>query len=150
MSNSIVNQEVTTTQASHSNHKRAATDSLSQTKIRINFSAPICTMPNKNYSVNHLQSTPKEWFEQLQLIPVSYLNGKKAFDTYARIDPGSQFTFILDKITEFLTLPCKHEEANTLDDLNTKHDMPLSKISEQVTVAHYEKFGSKVSHYNNL
>ena len=57
---------------------------------------------NQNFGVNHLQSTPKEWFEQLQLIPVSFLNGKKAFDTYALIDPGSQFTFILDKIT----VPC--------------------------------------------
>ena len=40
-SNSNVNQEVTTTQASHPNHKRAATDSLLQTKIRFNFSALI-------------------------------------------------------------------------------------------------------------
>ena len=52
---------------------------------------------NQSFSVNHLQSTPKEWFEQLQLIPVSFLNGKKAFDTYALIDPESQFTFILDQ-----------------------------------------------------
>ena len=41
LSNSNVNQEVTTTQASHPNHKRAATDSLLQTKFRINFSALI-------------------------------------------------------------------------------------------------------------
>ena len=62
---------------------------------------------NQSFSVNHLQSTPKEWFEQLQLIPISFLNGKKAFDTYALIDTGSQFTFALDKITEFLALPCE-------------------------------------------
>ena len=47
LSNSNVNQEVTTTQASHPNHKRAATDSLLKTKIRINFSALIWTMPTK-------------------------------------------------------------------------------------------------------
>ena len=90
---------------------------------------------NQNFSLNHLQSTPKEWFEQLQLISVSFLNGKRAFDTYALIDPGSQFTFILDKITEFLALPCEDQEATTLQYPNTEHDMPLSKISEQVTVA---------------
>ena len=98
---------------------------------------------NQNFSVNHLQSTPKEWFEQLQFIPVSFLNGNKAFDTYALIDPGSQFTFILDKITEFLALPCEDQEATTLQYLNTEHDMPLSKISEQVTVAPYENLDQK-------
>ncbi|XP_075247137.1 uncharacterized protein LOC142340448 [Convolutriloba macropyga] len=98
---------------------------------------------NQSFSVNHLQSTPKEWFEQLQLIPVSFLNGKKAFDTYALIDPGSQFTFILDKITEFLALPCEDQKATTLQYLNTEHDMPLSKISEQVTVAPYENLDQK-------
>ena len=98
---------------------------------------------NQSFSVNHLQSTLKEWFEQLQLIPVSFLNGKKAFDTYALIDPGSQFTFILDKITEFLALSCEDQEATTLQYLNTEHDMPLSKISEQVTVASYENLDQK-------
>ena len=93
--------------------------------------------------MNHLQSTPKERFEQLQLIPVSFLNGKKAFDTYALIDHGSQFTFILDKITKFFALPCEDQEATTLQYLNTEHDKPLSKISEQVTVAHYENLDQK-------
>ena len=41
LSDSNVNQEVATTQAPHPNHKRAATDSLLQTKIRVNFSALI-------------------------------------------------------------------------------------------------------------
>ena len=107
------------------------------------FPRAILNNANESFSVNHLQSTPKEWFEQLQLIPVSFLNGKKAFDTYALIDPGSQFTFILDKITEFLALPCEDQEATTLQYLNTEHDMPLSKISEQVTVAPYENLDQK-------
>ena len=51
---------------------------------------------NQNFSVNHLQSTPKELFEQLPLISISFLNGKKASDTYALIYQGSQFTFLLD------------------------------------------------------
>ena len=85
--------------------------------------------------MNHLQSTSKEWFEQLQLIPVSFVNSKKAFDTYALINPGSQITFILDKVTDFLTPPCEDLEATTLQNFNTKHDMPLSKTSEKVTTA---------------
>ena len=98
---------------------------------------------NQNFRANHLQSTPKEWFEQLQLIPVSFLNGKKAFDTYVLIDPGSQFTFILDKMTELLALPCEDQEATTLQYLNTEHDMPHSKISEQVTVEPYKNLDQK-------
>ena len=93
--------------------------------------------------MNHLQFTPKKWFVQLQLNPVSFLNGKKAFITYTLIDPGSQFTFILDKITEFLALPCEDQETTTLLYLNTEPDMPLSKTSEQVTVAPYENLDQK-------
>ena len=99
---------------------------------------------NQNLSVNHLQSTPKDRFEQLQLIPVSFLNGKKAFDTYALIDPGSQFKYILDKITEFLALPCEDQEATTPQYLNREHDMPLSKIFKQVTVAPYDNLDQKL------
>ena len=75
--------------------------------------------------------------------PSIFLNGKKAFDTYALIDPGSQFTFILDKFPEFLALPCEDQEATTLQYLNTEPDMPLSKISEQVTIALYENLDQK-------
>ena len=124
-SNSNLYQEVTATQASHQNHKKAATDSSANLN---NY--------NQNFSVNHLQYAPKEWFEQLQPISVSVLNGGKAFDTYSLIDPGSQFTFILGKITEFL--PCEDQEATTLQYLNTEHDKPLSKIYEQPTVELYE------------
>ena len=101
------------------------------------------SISNQNFSVNHLQSTPNEWFEKLQLIPVFFLNGKKAFDTYALIDPRSQFNFIFEKITEFLALPCEDQEATTLQYLNTEHDMPLSKGSEPVTVASYKNLVKK-------
>ena len=33
------------------------------------------------------------WFKQLQLIPMSFVNNGKVCDTYALIDPGSQFIF---------------------------------------------------------
>ena len=74
---------------------------------------------------------------------VSFVNGKKAFDTNALIDPGSQFTFKLEKITNFLALPFEDQEATTLQYLNTEHDMPLSKISEKVTVAPYKNLDQK-------
>ena len=47
---------------------------------------------------------PNIWFEQLQLIPVSFVNNGKVCDTYALIDPGSQFTFMLDQIADFLEI----------------------------------------------
>ena len=93
--------------------------------------------------MNHLQSTPKECLEQLQFIPVFFVNGKKAFDTYALMDPGSQFTFILDKITDFQALPIEDEEATTLQYPNREHDMPLSKISEKVTIAPSKTWNQK-------
>ena len=62
---------------------------------------------NQSFSINQCSETPKNWYEQLQLIPVSFLKGNKAFDTYALIDPGSQFSFVLDAIAEFLELPVK-------------------------------------------
>ena len=56
---------------------------------------------NKSFSINQRSETPKNWYEQLQLIPVLFLKGDKAFDTYALIDPGSQFSFVLDAIAEY-------------------------------------------------
>ena len=90
------------------------------------------------FSVTHLQFTPKEWFEQLQLIPVSFQNGKKASDTYALINPGSQFILTLDN--EFPALPSEDQEATQLQYLNKEHNMPLSKISEPETMIESSRF----------
>ena len=43
---------------------------------------------NQSFCVNKKPSPPRDWFEQLQLMPVSFVNGNKAFDTYALIDHG--------------------------------------------------------------
>ena len=67
------------------------------------------------------------------------------FDTYALIDPGSQFTFLLDKVTSFLELPCEAQASTTLQYLNTEHEMPLYKISETVTVTPYDKINQHFS-----
>ena len=90
--------------------------------------------PTQNFSINRNAIPPPEWYEQLQILPVSFVNGIKVFDTYALIDSGSQFTFLLDKVTSFLELPCEAQASTTLQYLNTEHEMPLSKISETVTV----------------
>ena len=96
--------------------------------------------PTQNFSINrNTIPPPPEWYEQLQIIPVSFVNGSKVFDTYALIDPGSQFTFLLDKVTSFLELPCEAQASTTLQYLTTEHEMPLSKISETVTVTLYDK-----------
>ena len=67
------------------------------------------------------------------------------FDTYALIDPGSQFTFLMDKVTSFLELPCEAQASTTLQYLNTEHEMPLSKISGTVTVTPYDKINQHFS-----
>ena len=133
-SNSNLDQKVTATHASRPSEKSRYGKSFANKNQNQTQRANLNSF-NQIFSVNHLQSTPKE---QLQLIPVSFLNGKKAFDTYAMIDPGSQFTFILYKISEFCALTCEDQEATTHQYLNTEHYMPLSKISEPVKVAPYE------------
>ena len=57
---------------------------------------------NQFFSINQRSNAPKSWYEKLQLIPVSFLKGNEAFDTYALIDPGSQCSFVLDAISEYL------------------------------------------------
>ena len=70
----------------------------------------------------------------MQLIPVSFLKGDKAFDTYALIDPGSQFSFVLNAIAKFLELPRETQRSVPLQFLNTEDSMSLSKIVEPVTI----------------
>ena len=101
--------------------------------------------PTQNFCINRNTIPPTEWYEQLQIIPVSFVNGSKVFDTYALTDPGSQFTFLLDKVTSFLELPCETQASTTLQYLNTEHEMPLSKISERVTVTPYDKINQHFS-----
>ena len=101
--------------------------------------------PTQNFSINRNTIPPPEWCEQLQILPVSFVNGSKVFDTYALIDPGSQFTFLLDKITSFLELPCKAQASTTPQYLNTEHKMPLSKISETARVTPFDKVNQQFS-----
>ena len=102
--------------------------------------------PTQNFSLNRNTNPPPEWYEHLQIIRVSSVNGSKVFDTYALIDPGSQFTFLLDKVTSFLALSCEAQASTTtLQYLNTEHEMPLSKISETVTVTLFDKINQPFS-----
>ena len=71
-------------------------------------------------------------------MPVSIVNGNKAFDTYALIDHGSQFTFLLDTITNFLALPCEPQTSTTLQNVHAKNEMPLSKITAPVIITPYK------------
>ena len=93
---------------------------------------------NQSFSIKQCSETPKNWYEQLQLIPVSFLKGDKAFDTYALIDPGSQFSFLLDAISKFLELPRATQQSVPLQFLNTENSMSLSKIVEPVTITPYK------------
>ena len=80
----------------------------------------------------------RDWLEQLQLMPVSFVNGNKAFDTYVLIDHGSQFLFLLDTITNLLALPCEAQTSTTLQYVNTQNEMPLSKITAPVIITPYK------------
>ena len=93
---------------------------------------------NQNFYVNKKPSPPRDCLEQLQLMPVSFVNSNKAFDTYALIDHGSQFTFLLDTITNFLALPCEAQTSTTLQYVNTQNEMPLSKITAPVIITPYK------------
>ena len=93
---------------------------------------------NQSFSINQCSETPKNWYEHLQLIPVSFLKGNKAFDTYALIDPGSQFSVVLDAIDEFPELPRETQQSVPLKFLNTENSMSLSKIVEPVTITPYK------------
>ena len=101
--------------------------------------------PTQNFSINRNTIPPPEWHEQLQILPVSFANSSKKFDTYALIDPGSQFTFLLDKVTSFLELPYEAQASTTLQYLNTEHEMPLSKIRETVTVTPFDEINQQFS-----
>ena len=70
---------------------------------------------------------PNIWFEQLQLIPVSFVNNGKVSDTYALIDPGSQFTFMLDQIADFLEISSSDTANMSLQYININHEMPVAK-----------------------
>ena len=105
----------------------------------------IASNPTQNFSINRNTIPPPEWYEKLQILPVSFVNGSKVFDTYSLIDPGGQFAFLLDKVTSFLELPCEAQASTTLQYLNTEHEMPLSKKIETVTVTPFDKFNQQFS-----
>ena len=93
---------------------------------------------NQSFSINQSPDAPKNWYGQLQLIPVSFLKGNKAFDTYALIDPGGQCSFRLDAISDYLELPCESQQSVPLHFFNTENNMTLSKINEIVTITPYK------------
>ena len=93
---------------------------------------------NQSFCVNKKPSPPRGWLEQLQLMPVSFVNDNNAFDTYAPMDNGSQFTFLLDTITNLLALPCEAPTSTTLQYVNTQNKTPLSKITALVIITPYK------------
>ena len=93
---------------------------------------------NQSFSINQSPVAPKNWYEQIQLIPVSFLKGNKSFNTCALIDPGSQCSFFLHASSEYLELPCESQQSVPLHFLNTENNMTLSKINEPVTITPYK------------
>ena len=107
---------------------------------------------NQSFCVKKAKlSPPRDWLEQLQLMPVAFVNGNKAFDKCALIDHGSQFTFLLHTITNFLALLCEVQTSTTLQYVNTHSEMPLSKITAPVIFTPYKSLrqGFKISRANS-
>ena len=84
---------------------------------------------------------PNIWFEQLQLIPVSFVNNGKVCDTYALIDPGSQLTFMLDQIADFLEISSSETANMSSQYININHEMPVAKLDNIVNLAPYKQTG---------
>ena len=85
---------------------------------------------NQSFCVIKKPSPPRDWLEQLQLMLLSFV-------TYALIDHGSQFTFLLDTIANFLALPCESQTSTTLQYVNTQNEMLLSKITAPFIITPY-------------
>ena len=111
-----------------------------QSSKRANLNGP---STSQNFNVNQISSTPKYWFERLQLLPVSFVKEDKVFDTYALIDPGSQFTFLLDAVSDYLELPREYQSSTTVQYLSVDYEMPLSKIKQPITVCPFNQFDEK-------
>ena len=82
---------------------------------------------------------PNILFEQLQLIPVSFVNNGKVSDTYALIDPGSQFNFMLDQIADFLEILSSETANMSLQYININHEMPVAKVDNTFNLAPYKQ-----------
>ena len=93
---------------------------------------------NQSISINQCSEIPKNWYEQLQLIPDSSLKGNKALDIYALIDPCSHFSFVLEDIAELLELSRETQQSVPLQFLNTENSMSLSKNIEPVRITPYK------------
>ena len=133
--NTSSQQKIQTNKAPHSRYGQTFNNQSHQNVQRRSLNGNAI---NQSFSINHCSETPKNWYEELQLIPVSFLKGNKAFDTYALIDPGSQFSFVLDARAEFLELPRESQQSIPLKFLNTENSMSLSKIVEPVTITPYK------------
>ena len=98
---------------------------------------------SQNFNDNQVSSTPKDWFEQLQLLTVSFIKEDKVFDTYAPIDTGSQFTFLLDAVFDYLELPREYQSSTTVQYLSVDYEISVSKIMQPITVCRFNRFGEK-------
>ena len=84
---------------------------------------------------------PNIWFEHLQLIPVSFVNNGKKCDTYALIDPSSQFFLMLDQIVDFWEISSTETANMSLQYKNINHEMPVAKLDNIVNLAPYKLTG---------
>ena len=90
-----------------------------------------------------------QWFEQLQLMPVSFCHGETSTTTYTLIDHGSQFSFIVDEIAGKLQIPSMEHTSMSLRYIDIDHEMPVAKVGNAVHISPQDKPDVKFS-MNNL
>ena len=91
-------------------------------------------------NVNQLCSTRKDCFKHLPLSAVSFIKEDKVFNTYALIDPGSFFTFLLGAVLNCPEFARKNQLAAAFLYLSVDYEMPLSKRSQPKTICPIEHF----------
>ena len=87
--------------------------------------------------------------EQLQLMPVSFCHGETSTTTYALIDHGSQFSFIVDEVADKLQIPSIEHTSMSLRYIDIDHEMPVAKVDNAVHISPHDKPDVKFS-MNNL
>ena len=83
-------------------------------------------------------SEQPQWFDQLQLTPVSFCHGETSTTTYALIGHGSQFSFIVNEIADKLQIPWNTHQCLFVISTFIDHEMPVAKVDNAVHVSPHD------------
>ena len=134
-------------------HSNKSEHQLSKTKMSSQQSKDAACAENQGgftaCEFSSFCSEQPQWFEQLQLKPVSFCHGETSTTTYALIDHGSQFSFIVNEIADKLQISSMEHTSMSLRYFDIDHEMPVAKVDNAVHVSPHDKPDVKFS-MNNL